>query len=459
MTLKVNVRLSGRFVLLVLLLSAAIVLSVRATPSQSETRSGQAIAVQVSPYEAQDFGQARLEIVFFRSEDGVRSRGILYLPPQGNASTVVVSAHPESDTSFDWRFPHFAKAGIAGLGIHHRYVRDDTHLIMEEVMLDIAAAVRYLRKERGFKNIILLGHSGGGSTMAFYQSQAEKRPPHRVSATGSGDPPNLNEYDLPPGDGLIVSAAHWGRGWTVLHRLDPSVADESDPVSVIPELDMYNPENGFREPPEPSKYSPEFVRKYEAAQEARMQRLVAQAREYVREQNMYREMMKDPNFHKRPVWERIMIQRRAVTERIMVIYRREASLKYTDLSLDPSDRVVGSNRGFKPHLQNYMGGFHPQPITPRAFLSSESTASNVFLLKDIETVTVPTLVICGTADRNEWPSEQKKIYEAAGARDKEIIWIEGADHPYLPSGPKAGKGDQREQTMRALISWIQKRYR
>ena len=85
-------------------------------------------------------------------------------------------------------------------------------------------------------------------------------------------------------------------------------------------------------------------------------------------------------------------------------------------------------------------------------MSSESTASNVYLLKDITTIQLPTLVISGTANRNEWPSEQNKSYQAAGAKDKKIIWIKGADYPYLSSGPEAGEGHQRERHMNAIVN-------
>jgi len=359
----------------------------------------------------------------------------------------------------DWRFPYYTRAGIAGMGVNHRYVGNGQNLIMEEVMLDMAAAFKYLKEERGFKRIVLHGHSGGGSTVCFYQSQAETAPPRRVSQTGAGDPPNLNEFDLPPADGMILSASHWGRGWTVLHRIDPSVADENDPLSVDPDLDMYNPANGFKTPPQPSKYSPEFVQKYIAAQEARMNRLVAKARQMVAERNMARELMKDPFFNRRSQSEQIRIERAAITdEQIMTIYRKEASLKYTDLTLDPNDRIVGSNRGARPDLSNYRGGFHPPPVKPRAFLSSESTASNVYMLENIKAVTVPILVMCGTADLNEWPQEQQKTYDSATAKDKKIVWIVGANHPYLPSGPKAGERNQRDRASNALINWISTRF-
>jgi hypothetical protein len=325
-------------------------------------------------------------------------------------------------------------------------------------MLDMAAAMKYLKEERGFKRVVLLGHSGGGSTVCFYQSQAETRPPKRFSSTPAGDPPNLNEFDLPAADGVVLSAAHWGRGWTVLHRLDPSVIDEDDPLSVNPELDMYNPATGFKKPPQTSKYSPGFVEKHAAAQTDRMNRLVAKARQLESDKRRAADLMKDPFFGRRSEYEQIKIEREALVEPIMTIYRKKASLKFTDLSLDPNDRMVGSNQGSRPDLDNWEFDVHPKPIKPTAFLSSESTASNVFMLENIKAITVPLLVMCGTADLNEWPSEQLKTLDAATTKDKEVIWIVGANHPYLPSGPKAGERNQRERAGSALNSWIKKRF-
>ena len=48
---------------------------------------------------------------------------------------------------------------------------------MEEVLLDLAEAIRFLKQERGFSHVILQGHSGGGGVVAYYQNQAKKSPP------------------------------------------------------------------------------------------------------------------------------------------------------------------------------------------------------------------------------------------------------------------------------------------
>lgn len=405
----------------------------------------------VDPYATVDPGHP-MHAERVQTADHETISGVLHLPVEGDTPrTVVLQAHPDGDTAFDWRFPYYTRAGIAGFGLRHRYVRDDQNLIMEQVVVDIGAAIAHLKQHLGFEKVVLLGHSGGGSTVCFYQSQAETPTTQRISATPAGDPANLGAVDLPSADGLIISAAHWGRGWSVLHRLDPSVVDEDDPLAVDPGLDMYNPDNGFRVPPETSSYSPEFVTRYLAAQEARMGRLVEHARELVRKQDQARAELSDTSLSG---YARIELERRAVANSILTIYRREANLKYTDLTLDPNDRIVGSNRGARPDLQNYEGGFHPQPVKPRAFLSSESTASHVYMLDNIKSVTVPLMVVCGTADLNEWPEEQQQTFDAATTSDKQMVWIEGANHPYLPSGPKAGRRDQRDRAGSALVDWI-----
>lgn len=388
--------------------------------------------------------------------NGKPPHGLLYLPAGKMPKTVVIFAHPEYDFTMDWHCAALARAGFAAFGLAFRFAEIDQHVIMEEEVLDLAEAIRTLKQDRGFTHVILHGHSGGGSTVAFYQEQAEKQPPNRLKSTPAGDPPNLNEFALPQADGIVLSAAHWGRGYAVSRKLDPSVVDEEDPLSVDPSVDPFDPRNGYRPPPQNSQYSPEFLKRFEAGQQARMERLVQKAFTLVRERQFYAKLLAEPDFKQRSIDEQLRIQRGAIVQRYMTIYRNYANLYFMDASIDPNDRVSGGNR--QPHLQNYYANWHPRTTSPEAFLSSNSTASNCFSLRTLPGVTVPVMVVLGSADSTGRLSESKMAYDAAASKDKVFVVIEGAEHFYQPAGPKAGKGDQRQQKIRVLSEWLSKRY-
>ena len=143
----------------------------------------------------------------------------------------------------------------------------------------------------------------------------------------------------------------------------------------------------------------------------------------------------------------------------MVLYRSEADLDYTDQITRPTDRAYGSNRSDRPDVFNLEPEARTRSIRPDVFLSTMSgPASRARLHENIKKVTVPTLVLVGTADRGTYVWEQEKTYESAGAKDKSIVKIEGADHAWSPSGPKAGDGKQRERMLDALFAWVGKRF-
>ncbi len=410
---------------------------------------------------SQDEPELRQEVIVLNAEDGKRPRGVYYYLANRRPKAAVLIMHPRNDSTTHFILAPLARQGFGAFGMVSRSAGHSG--IHEELLLDVAAGVKFL-KSRGVQHVILVGHSGGGSLMAFYQAQAETAPPHRVKQTPAGDPPDLNRFDLPKADGLVTLNAAEGEGLHIAHHLDPSVVDENDPFSYDPSLDMYNPDNGFRIPPEETKYSPEFIAKFKEAQQQRAKRLVEIARAHLREQAFYRELMKSPEFKKLPLKERLMIERRAEFERPMVIYRTRADLRYYDLSLDPSDRIPGHftspwRDGYRrSDLHNWALDQRMWAVTPRAFLSTESIASNARLWDNLGKISVPVLVVNSSADAGIHPSEAKGAFEAAASKDKERVWILGGDHGFLPEGPKAGKGDQREQCISAIASWAKKRW-
>jgi pimeloyl-ACP methyl ester carboxylesterase len=397
------------------------------------------------------------EVISLRAQDGAGSWGVLYTPVGKTPQTAVIAMHPEGDYSRQYLLKPLAEAGFAAFGHNNRYAHNDKEGIHEEMLLDIAASVSLLKK-RGIQKIVLAGISGGGSLMAFYQVQATTAPPNRLKHTPAGDPPNLNTVELIPADGLLMVIPHLGEGEILKVRIDPSVVVEGDALSVDPTLYMYNPANGFRMPPAVTKYSPEFVRRYRDAQAARMARLDRMARALLDEEKRFKALLEEPGFKNRPVEERLWIERQAHAPRLLHIYRTWADLRYTDLTLDPSDRIVGNNAGTEPWVANYEDA-GPWVMTPRAFLSSRSDVStNAVTRKNLAKVTVPVIIIQGTAQRAIYPEDTKAIFASIASTDKELVWVEGGDVSFRPSGPKAGAGDQLQRAITAAVSWVQKRF-
>ncbi|MBI4482462.1 MAG: alpha/beta fold hydrolase [Acidobacteria bacterium] len=407
--------------------------------------------------------ELRSEQVTLKAEDGGRSNGAFYWAEGQSPRIAVVLMHPIGDSRTSWVAQGLAREGLATLGMAGRYTNDEMFHIHEELLLDIAAAVRFLKQEKKMEKVVFFGHSGGGQLGAFYQSQAATPPPGRLTSTPGGDPPDLNELDLPPLDGLICSNAHEGRGVRLMNSIDPSVADENDPFSVKPELDMYNPDNGFRLPPASSKYSEAFLKKYRAAQVERIKRIDARAHAIIEEERRYQELMKKPDFKDRPLKERLEFERRAQPLRLLTVYRKVAEPKYTDLSIDPSDRPVGTNQAgnsFRPDLLNYSNQGVGLVISPRAWLSSRSGLSaRTDLRKNLKKVTIPLLIIAGSADMGNTPEAKRKDLESAAGSDKQLVLIPDADHGYMPLKRDADLRHLRPEhtrgpALQALSKWI-----
>jgi pimeloyl-ACP methyl ester carboxylesterase len=392
------------------------------------------------------------------ADDGVPSRGILYWKGTALPRTVVYLIHPRSDFSQHYTVPALVEQGYAAFGHASRWVNNDTAMIHETVLLEIAAGVRRLRERHGFRHVVFLGNSGGGSLFAYYQAQAGTRPPGRVAATPAGDLPDLNAHDLPAGDGLVSLAAHVGQGKFLLRAIDPSVTDEGDPLSCDGRLDMYDPANGFRLPPARTRYSPEFVARYRAAQQARVARLDVVAREHVAGEREARARLSAEGSADLPLVRRIFLQRRATLDRIMIVYRTTAELAYLDLTLEPNDRRAGDLYSDRPDLANYGSPFaFGRLATPRAWLSTWSgLSSRASLLDNLPRVDLPTLVVAYSADNAVFLSDAEAQYRESPAADKRFAVVEGADHYGLPLAGVTR--DTRAETMALLGRWLRDRF-
>jgi len=339
--------------------------------------------------------------------------------PGGPARTVLVFVHPSSNFLGHYALEAFAARGVDTVGLNTRYIANDSALLMENCVLDVAAGVRFLRDE-GYDHVVLIGNSGGGGLVALYQSQAEDP---TIAATPAGDPPDLTAADLPQVDGIVEMMAHPGRASVYTEWLDPAVVDEGDPLTRVRDLDMFEPRNG---PP----YAPQFVARYRAAQVGRNQRITAWVRARL------------AHLAARPGGR--------VDDLPFVVHGTVADLRFTDLSLDPSDRRAGTLWG-DPFAANYSPATLGHLTSLRSWLSQWSLSdSNCDGPAHLARVSVPVQVLYGTADTACFPSHARALFDAVAHDRTELVAVAGADHYFQ------GQPGLLDEAADRVVGWLRR---
>ncbi|MDB5752102.1 MAG: Alpha/beta hydrolase family protein [Ramlibacter sp.] len=360
---------------------------------------------------------------FVGSQGSVNLEGLLLRPQQGAGDTVFLMMHPASTLQLLPLPAAMAQAGHAVLCMGSRYAKNDTALIYEKVALDLNACIRHAKERLGFRNVVLLGWSGGGSLALFYQSQAQ-RP--TITATPAGDPVDLKAAELWPADGMVLEAAHRSRARCLADWIDPSVLDENDPDRRLPEFDLYAPELAVQPP-----YPRDWLTAYRAAQVARVARITARVQETLE-----------------------MLRKRgtAELERGFITHRTMAEPRFLDATLQPNDRPIGHCYLGVPETVNSGPVGLARFSMLRSWLSQwsleHSRADGETCARD---VTVPLLAIEHTADDAVPQPDMGLMHAACASADKQFERIQGANHYFK------GQPEHLQQAITLIGDWAGRR--
>lgn len=334
------------------------------------------------------------------------------------ADVGIIIVHPMSNFHGHHLLRPVAASGVPILGLNTRYAGNDAVVILENCLLDIDAAVRWMRERHGWRKVILAGFSGGGPLVSLYQRQAE-RP--TITATPAGDPPDLTQRELSPAEALLLIAASPSRSQLYQEFIDPSVIDERDPETLDEEFNLYA---AGRTPP----YDRGWLAEYRARQKMRVQRIES----FV-------------------VSELERLTALGIRDRAFVTHRTVADPRFLDLTIDPDDRAVGTIWG-DPRVANEAPGPMGRFSTLRSWLSTWSPAySNGDSLKNLPHVSVPVGIMPMTADQGTMMVHGRAIRDAVPAHLMDYFPLKGMTH-YFHGQPEAFP-----MAVEAIGSWMRRR--
>jgi alpha/beta superfamily hydrolase len=407
---------------------------------------------------------ARVTSLALRTDDHRQIRALYWVPAATAAPRVgVVVMHPRVDFTHHYTVPRLVAAGFGVLAANSRHVNNDTSCEHEELVLDLAACVKWLRRRAGAERVVLLGNCGGGSLAGFYQAQAKLPAAKRLERSPGGTPTRFATAEMTPADGVAFVAAHRGQGHVLLRSIDAAVVDEANPLAGDPALDIYDTRNGFREPPTPSAYAPDFIERVRAGQVERVRRIDQMARGLLAAHARAVEATDAPGFDQRPFEERQAAQQRRAHEPILLVERTMANPAFTDPTLDAdpqgATRDYGSLLSDRPDLMNRTALGFARTCTPRAWLSTWSgLSSNADLVASAARIDEPTLVVHAARDREVYfDRDVRPVFEASAASDKRLVRIEGARHYFEPDFGETAAPDV-ERLMDVVVPWMKERF-
>ena len=139
-------------------------------------------------------------------------KAALYKPdaPAAAPHVGILVVHRTSNVMGSLACTELSQRGFMVLCLNPRSDNNEALVKWDQVALDVKSGVNFLRKQPGITKVLLLGGSGGGPTMSYYQAVAENgvsycQAPNKILKCGK------ELANLPPADGIIFRDARTTR--------------------------------------------------------------------------------------------------------------------------------------------------------------------------------------------------------------------------------------------------------
>ena len=402
--------------------------------------------------------------------------GALYEPDAAspNQSTALFLTHENNDFIGSVPCVQLAQRGYTVLCVKSQYA-DQAAADWDSLALDTSASVTYLRGLPTVRKVVLVGWSGGGAIMSYYQNVAQNGLA-ACQATARLDPCGDDLADMPPADGVVLLDSIPGIAFSDLTALDASVTDESDLRVRDESLDMFAGRNGYTADGS-SSYSQAFINRYLKGQAKRENGLIGQAQKL-------RQQIAHGNGQYSDAAP-MQVGRDSAR-----IWEADSSLlshtkgKYPVLSPQHPDggapQVVHSVRvPSADPADNGTWDFSKGSFTDDSFLSVGAiratnpkitadsisgidwASSNTATVDNAKGISSPLLIMSMTG--HYWLVPSEMYYEnATHAKNKTLVFVKGASHGFTPCEACATTpdefGDTVAETFDYVSNWLQKNY-
>ena len=371
-----------------------------------------------------------------------QTQGALYTPDPAvypNPTTAMIAVHRvvnrmHNDGISPLIDREMPKRGVIVLGLNTHSVNNEAAVDWDGRMpKDIKAAVEFLKNEMGVKTIVLLGGSGGGPNVAYYQALAEKGPgickgPNKI--VECPDDPGLIG---PPADAIVFRDTHPGNPMNRLRSANPAVTNEADAATLDDSLNPFLEKNGYN-PRGCSSFSEDFQKRYFEGQSARMNRLVEQALKmragmaagryfpvddapFVAHRNGARLVQLDRNIDGKTHSPRKLVRDDGsiATEIVATVRPCVPQIKEADATYAESIDVT---------VKSFLGAGAIR--SKHAMTDIDHCSSNNSTTCMVQYITAPTLVLA--AQGHYFIRDNEEIYEKSASRAKDFAVIAGATH-------------------------------